>query len=101
MPVRGLTIIVATADRERFALALALASSNAALGGAALVYAHGAAVTLLDGSPAITEALALGVRIVACQTALAEHGLPIPDYAEGGGPVSLLAGLGDDRLVTL
>lgn len=117
--MRGLTLIVATGDVERFRAALALACAHAALGGQARVYAHEAAVPLLvpgadpDDSalPAhgfatraqlLAEAHQAGVSLIACQTGLAAAGLSFDALAAGtepGGLISLMAELGDDRLV--
>lgn len=106
MPLRGLTIVIgggATPPDLRTALALALA--QIALGGAARLFLDGAAVRLAaadDGAALLGEALGDGVAVTLCQTGLAEAGLaaarldPRFDY---GGPVGLLAALGDDRLV--
>ena len=99
--VRGLTIIVATADAERFAAALTIASAGAALGARTRLYCHGRAVTLLARGEPLDTALELGVAFIACQSALAEAAMTLPDFAEGGGMVSLLATLDDDRLVTV
>jgi predicted peroxiredoxin len=119
--MRGLTIIAATADVERFRAALSLACAHTALRGAARLYCHEAAVRLLvsgeDGDDAtraaaglasraqlIAEALASGVTLIACQTGLAAEEIAfdaLPAGVEPGGLVSLLAELGDDRLVTL
>lgn len=119
--MRGLTIIAATADAERFRAALSLACTHAALGGRTRLYCHEAAVELLvsgadPGDAALpakglatraqllAEALESGVTLVACQTGLATAGIAFDMLAPGvepGGLVSLLAGLGEDRLVTL
>jgi peroxiredoxin family protein len=99
--LRGLTIVVVSADAERWGAALLIASAAAALGGAVRVYAHDAAVTGLVASEALDTARQLGVRFIACQGGLDTHGLALPDFAEAGGLVSLLATLGDDRLVTV
>jgi peroxiredoxin family protein len=119
--MRGLTILAATADVERFRAALSLACAHAALGGRTRLYCHEAAVALLvpgtdPGDSALTakglatraqllaEALDSDVRLIACQTGLAAQGIAFDTLvpgAEPGGLVSLLAGLGDDRLVTL
>ena len=77
--LRGLTIVVASADPERWAAALALASAQAALGGAARVYCHDAAVTRLVEDEALLTARDLGVAFVACQSGLAAHGMALPD----------------------
>lgn len=119
--MRGLTILAATADIERFRAALSLACAHAAVGGNARLYCHEAAVALLlpgadagDDTLAATglatraqllaEALDSGVTLIACQTGLAAQGIAFDTLATGvepGGLVSLLAGLNDDRLVTL
>ncbi|HEY0621937.1 peroxiredoxin [Sphingomonas sp.] len=119
--MRGLTIIAAAADAERFRAALSLACAHAALGGRARLYCHEAAVTLLvpgtdpgDAGLAgkglatreqlLAEALESGVALIACQTGLAAAGIAFDALAPGiepGGLVSLLAALGEDRLVTL
>ncbi|WP_414902853.1 hypothetical protein ACMT1E_06545 [Sphingomonas flavalba] len=101
--MRGLTLIVLTADRERLDAAIAIASAAAALGGRARLYLHDRAVTLLPGAP-LDDALALGVEVIACQSGLAAAGLALdtldPRIA-GGGLVSLLAGADDDRITTV
>lgn len=119
--MRGLTIIAATADAERFRAALSLACAHAAVGGNSRFYCHEAAVALLvpgtDPDDAmlaarglatraqlLAEALDSGVALIACQTGLAAQSIAFETLAPGiepGGLVSLLAGLGDDRLVTL
>ncbi|NML06225.1 peroxiredoxin [Sphingomonas sp. G-3-2-10] len=106
MPVmRGLTILVATADPERFRMALTLASANAALGGRTRVYFHEAAVGVLATSePMIGTAVETGAALIACQTGLAMAGMDasaLPPGVETGGLVGLLADLGDDRLDTI
>lgn len=119
--MRGLTIIALTADRERFRAALSFACAHAALGGPTRLYCHEATVALLreDADPG-DEALAAaalptrrqligaardsGVALIACQTGLAIAGLSFAALADGviaGGLVSLLAELGEDRLVTV
>ena len=99
--MRGLTVIVATAEPERFAAALTLASASAALGARTRVYFHDAAVTLLARGHLVDTALEVGVAFIACQSGLAAHDHPLPDFAEGGGMVSLLASLDEDRLVVV
>ena len=119
--MRGLTILAATADIERFRAALSLACAHAAVGGDARLYCHEAAVALLvpgadagDGGLAgkglatraqlLAEALDSGVTLIACQTGLATAGIAfdtLPPGIQPGGLVSLLAALGDDRLVAL
>lgn len=117
--MRGLTILVATADPVRYRAALELAAAQAALGGRARIYLHAEAVALLGdvpedgrhartGMPGIAElraeALALGVMIVACQSGFALAGLNHADAGpevEAGGLVGLLSELRDDRLIAL
>lgn len=119
--MRGLTLVAATGDVERFRAALSLACAHAALGGSARLYCHEAAVALLvpvddagdlalagkglaSRAQLLAEALESGVRLIACQTGLAAEGLAFDALAAGvepGGLVSLLATLGEDRLVTL
>ena len=99
--MRGLTVVVAGADAARFEAALTLANAQAALGGRARIYLHDAAVTMPLTGPMVTAARELGVTFIACQTALATHGVTPADCVEGGGMVGILADLGDDRLVTL
>lgn len=99
--MRGLTIVVVGADPARWSAALALASAQAALGGGARIYCRDAAVTRLTPSPEFAVAQDLGVTFTACQSGLAAHDQPLPEGVEAGGLVSLLAALGDDRLVTL
>lgn len=98
MSLRGLTIVVVGADPARFGAALTLANAQAALGGRARLYLHDAAVTLSFTGPLAEAALELGVSVIACQTALEEHGVPLSQGAEGGGMIGLLDTLGDDRL---
>lgn len=117
--MRGLTIIVATPDSARFHAALSIAAAAAATGAAVRVYLHADAVALAAGGQAHpdearftagglptldqlrADALAMGVRLIACQTGLAMEGRILPDNTEAGGLVSLMASLGDDRLVTI
>ncbi|HWK35834.1 DsrE family protein [Sphingomonas sp.] len=102
MPLmRGLTIVVVSCDPGRWDAALTLASAEAALGGRTRVYCHDAAVTLIAPSDLLATARELGVTLIACQTGLATHGMALPEGVEGGGLVSLLAELDDDRLVTI
>jgi predicted peroxiredoxin len=120
VPVRGLTIIVTRPQGLR--AGLELAAANAALGGPARILAQGEAVValaqpMLDrhdedyraaGLPILgelcEEAMELGVRIIACQSGLALMGITadrLDARVEYGGPVSVLAALGEDRLVTI
>ncbi len=101
--MRGLTIIVLTGDAERFAAALALASAAAALGAPTRLYMHDSAVARIADTD-LSDALTLGVVIIACQTGMATAALDFSDLdsrIEAGGLVSLLAAIGEDRLVTI
>ncbi|KFG90483.1 Peroxiredoxin [Sphingobium herbicidovorans NBRC 16415] len=119
--MRELRIIVATADAERLRGALVLASAQAALGGAASLFLQLDGVALLApaveaprdaahrsaGLPTlgqlITEARALGVAILACQSGMALHGLAERDLPQGvtaSGPIAFLQETGDEaRLI--
>jgi len=120
--MRGLTIIVAGRDTARLRSALGMAAAQAALGGPARLFLDGSAVALLRapiaeaddadyraaGLPTLGElvdtGLALGARIILCQSGLALAGLTaamLDPRFETGGMTSILATLGDDRLVTL
>jgi predicted peroxiredoxin len=117
--MRGLTILVATDDAARFRAALSTAAATAALGGSARVFLHEEAVALLGhsedsdaprlraaGLPDQAEWLAIaresGVQLLVCQSGLALAGLSLdalPAGTDAGGLVSLLATLGEDRLL--
>lgn len=119
--MRALTIIVATPDAERLRGALVLAAAQAALGGAATLFLQLDAVALLRApiaaprdtahaaaglpelSALLTDALALGVRLIACQSGMALAGLTaahLPQGVAAGGPVGLIQAMGDeDRLL--
>lgn len=120
--MRGLTIIVADISSERFRAALNLALATVALGGSARVFLDGEAVAILRqpiagweddryeeaGLPALpalcAEALDAGVRLILCQSGMAMTGAEPRDYdarVQYGGMVSLLADLGEDRLVVV
>jgi predicted peroxiredoxin len=117
--MRGLTILVATAEPGRFRAALSTAAAAAALGASARVFLHEDAVTLLgpavdsdaarlaavglpDRAALLSVAQESGVQLLVCQSGLALAGLPLdalPAGTEAGGLVSLLARLGEDRLL--
>lgn len=120
MPLRGLTALAVTADGDRLHAALTYAAAAAAMGEPAHVHLHEAAVGLLRdplGAPGdngraraglptlaqlIDEALTLGVRITLCQSGLAVSGLALDQLdsrLEVEGPVGILAGLGDHRML--
>ncbi|MGC6401707.1 hypothetical protein ACNI3Q_14145 [Sphingomonas sp. FW199] len=98
---RGLTLIVAGDDPQRFDAAVAVAAAEAAIGGTVRLYAHRMAVMRLS-DPMLVDAMDGGVAVIACQTGLAEAGIDLSTLdprIEGGGMVGLLLALGDDRLV--
>lgn len=118
--MRGLTLLVATADAERLHAALTYAAAGAAAGMAVKLHLHEGAVALLaplraapsDGdrlkagiptlAQIVDEALDLGVVVSLCQSGLALAGLDLDQLDprfEAQGPVGLLAGLDDDRLI--
>lgn len=115
--MRELRIVVATADAERLRGALVLASAQAALGGEASVFLQLDAVALLrhpitapedaahaaSGLPSLTklisEAVALGVNVLACQSGLALANMTadiLPPDVEVSGPVSFLQETSDE-----
>jgi peroxiredoxin family protein len=122
MPVRGLTIVVASADADRLRSALGMAATQAALGGGARLFIDGPATALLAGpftSPRdadhqaaglptlgelIETTLTLGVAVIACQSGLALAGIAadrLDPRITTGGMAMILASLGDDRLIAL
>jgi len=121
MPMRGLTILVATADGERFHAALTFAAASAAAGADTRLHLHGSAVTLLvppmtmtndaqfaaSGLPTLAqlfdEALGLGVAVSACQSGLALSGISAETFdprVTMDGPVGVLLGRAEDRLLS-
>ena len=117
--MRGLTALVTSTDPARFRAALSCAAANAALGGRARVFLHEEAVVLLEatadpdaarltaaGLPSRADLVAIavesGVELLVCQSGLALTGLSmaaLPAGMTAGGLVSLLATLGEDRLL--
>jgi len=116
--MRGLTVLIATAELDRARAALTLACAQAALGGRVRAYFHEGAVALLlpsnagdprlaaAGIPAWPElvetARASDVALIVCQTGLALAGLAhdaLVPGTEAGGLIGLLASLGEDRLL--
>lgn len=101
--VRGLTVVLLGADPDRASGAAALAAASAALGAETVLYLHDAAVPLATGT-LFDEALALGARMVLCQTGLAAAGLDLSTMdarLEGGGLIGLLAAAGERQLVVV
>ena len=115
MPLRELTILVATADAERLHAALTFAATAAAGGGSVRLHLHEGAVALLKsplrspndtaraeaGLPTLKdiwdEALGLGVAVSLCQSGLALSGLRLDQLdprLEAQGPAGLLSRCG-------
>jgi predicted peroxiredoxin len=122
MPMRNLTIIVATADELRFRSALGLALSTRALAGDVRLFLDTAATELVRppitgehdaahgavGLPGLAElldeALEAGVTMSLCQAGMAMAGLSAEalDPRLGyGGMVSMLAAIDEDQLVVV
>jgi len=112
-----LALILAGADPTRLRAALVLARCEIALGGSARLFLQGEAVALLRvpivapqdeawraaGEPSlaalVTEALADGVLLSACQTGLAMVGMTAVDLPSGvvpSGPIAFLAAVGSE-----
>jgi predicted peroxiredoxin len=121
MPVRGLTILVASADAERLHAGLTYAAAGAATGRNVHVHLHEGAVGLLRpplAAPAdaarakaglptlrqiLDEALEMGVAMTVCQSGLALAGLDLDQLdarIEAQGPVGMLAGADDRQWLT-
>ncbi len=102
MSVRGLTITLGEPAPARLRTALVLLLATAALGGRARLFLEGRAVALLAGTPDPLWADALdGIAVIVCQTGLADAGLDaatLDPRLVYGGPVGVLAELGEDRL---
>jgi len=119
--MRGLTILVVTADAERLHAAFTFAAAAAAGGASARVHLHETAVRLLAGpltaandeargraglptlAQIFDEAGALGVRISVCQSGLALAGLTlegIDPRIEASGPLGLFGSLGTDQFIS-
>lgn len=126
MPVqrmKRLAIIIANDDPERFRTALVTAAAHNALGGATSLFLQGAAVALARlpiadpdaerqsaaGLPTLSglydEALALGVRVSACQSSLSLIGATAEDFHPSvtwGGMIGFLDAIETaDRLLTI
>ncbi|MDX3899013.1 MAG: DsrE family protein [Sphingobium sp.] len=118
--MRALRLVLTTPDAERFRGALTLAAAQAALGGEAALFLQLDAVAMLRppiagprdaahadaGLPTLstllTEAIALGVRVTACQSGMALGDIGVDDLPEGvevGGPLQFLADGGEGPVV--
>lgn len=122
LPMRGLTIIFANTDPERFYSALSIAAAHTAAGGVSRIFLEGRSVALLaesspapgdadrnaNGLPTLAEirqeSTHLGVGLIACQSGMALAGLEIGQLGPGveaGGLIGLMTSIGDDRLLAL
>jgi len=122
MPMRGLTIVVASADEARLRSAAGLALSYQALGGRVTLFLDTDAVASIappiagaqdarfaaGGMPTLAdlveEVLAVEIKVMLCQAGMAMAGLDadtLDPRLSYGGMIGLLADLGDDRLVTV
>ncbi len=99
MSLRGLTIIAS--DGDRLSLAVELALAHAALGGATRLFVTGAATAHIATLP-FGDLRAMQVRVLICQSRAADCAIDLAQLpgVEGGGLISLLQTLDDDRLVT-
>ena len=113
--MQGLSIVVAGTDPARLHSALSVAAAWSALERPARIFLQAAAAGLLGrlddegsgtGQPSLrellTESIALGVKVTACQSGLALCGLSaerLPEGVETGGLVGFLAERGDDQLM--
>jgi predicted peroxiredoxin len=101
----GLALIVT--DRARMAGGLRLAAAAAALGRPVSMLFDGdtvGALVVRAPAPWVTEALAMGVQMTACQTGMAEAGIDAPSLLAGvetGGLIGYLAAVGDAQLILL
>ena len=103
--LNGLALIVT--DSARMAGGLRLAAAAAALGRPVFMLFDGQTVSaLLANRPPslITEALAMGVQITACQTGMADAGIEADALLGGvetGGMIGFLSDFGQAQLILL
>ena len=91
----GLRLILTAHAGERSAAAIEAAAATAALGRPVAILLRGEAVALPDTQIAMLRDL--GVRIVACQTAMAQAGIAAPMLPPGVEPGGMIAFLSEDR----
>ncbi len=101
---RDMTVLaIVVGDPARLPTALTLAAAAAALGrDVAMLFDGGSVTALAAPDPLLATALELGVRIVACQTGLADAGIAaaaLPPGVTTGGMVGFLAAAGDAQIV--
>jgi predicted peroxiredoxin len=99
----GVRLAIIVGEGANPATALRLAAAAAALGRDVAMLFDGASVTALAvPDAALATALDLGVRIVACQTGLADAGMSaaaLPAGVATGGMVSFVAAAGEAQMV--
>jgi intracellular sulfur oxidation DsrE/DsrF family protein len=101
----GLLLIVSEAQGERFAAAVELAASSAALDRPVAVLLRGPAVKALgrvEVAKAFDLLFEMGADVGICQTAMATHGLTaadLPPGVEAHGMVGFLSGRADWQIV--
>ncbi len=99
----GVRLAIVVGEGANPATALRLAAAAAALGRDVAMLFDGASVRGLVAPDALlATALDLGVRVVACQTGLADAGLSaaaLPPGVVTGGMVSFVAAAGDGQIV--
>lgn len=106
--MQGLTIILLGNDTQRNDGAIMMAMAHAAIHDEAeartRIFFHTPAVqrlTQIDDAM-LSEAQAMGIILVACQTGLADQGLDASALrfgATASGPIAIFNDLGDDRLI--
>ena len=97
-----LAIVIVGTDPARALSALGIASAAAALGREVALLFDGASVGTLDTvADALATALALGVRVNACATGIADHAVTIPTGVGPGGMVAFLAANPDAQLLAV
>lgn len=100
--MNGLLLLLTETGTERAAAALEVAAVTAALQRPVAVLLRGAALDVLQGSPALEMLRELGAEVAVCQTAMAAQGLAsadLPTGVEPAGLVSFLAGRADWQLL--
>lgn len=105
--MRGLTLVVVTAEPARFRAALRFAAASAALGRPTRLFLDEEAVPAIlepTAQPLLRTAWELDVVVTLCQTGLATAGLDLrmlDPRLFAGGLVGLLGTQGEDELVVM
>ncbi len=98
----GLAVIVVGPDVDRARTALSIVAAAAALGrDAALLFESASLATLPEIVEPLATALALGVKVSACATGLAERGGASPEGIAASGMVGFLAANPDAQLLAV